>query len=85
MTITTLSSRELNHDVSNAKKKAARKGPVIITDRGKPSHVLLTYEEFERLSGRRQSLVDGLSMTGLSEIDFMPPRVEIKIRGVDLF
>ncbi|NKL24356.1 type II toxin-antitoxin system Phd/YefM family antitoxin [Rhizobium leguminosarum] len=83
MTITTLSSRELNHDVSNA-KKAARKGPVIITDRGKPSHVLLTYEEFQRLSGRTQSLVDGLSMPGLSEINFMPSRVEIKTRGVDL-
>ncbi|MEI1247512.1 type II toxin-antitoxin system prevent-host-death family antitoxin [Rhizobium aouanii] len=83
MTITTLSSRELNHDVSNA-KKAARNGPVIITDRGKPSHVLLTYEEFQRLSGRRQGLIEGLSMPGLSEIDFMPPRVEIKTREVDL-
>ncbi|EJC83103.1 prevent-host-death family protein [Rhizobium leguminosarum bv. trifolii WSM2297] len=83
MTVTTLSSRELNHDVSSA-KKAAKKGPVIITDRGKPSHVLLTYEEFQRLSGSRQSLVDGLSMPGLSEIDFMPTRVEIKTRGVDL-
>jgi len=83
MTVTTLSSRELNHDVSSA-KKAAKKGPVIITDRGKPSHVLLTYEEFQRLSGSRQSLVDGLSMPGLSDIDFMPTRVEIKTRGVDL-
>ena len=83
MTVTTLSSRELNHDVSSA-KKAAKKGPVIITDRGKPSHVLLTYEEFQRLSGSRQSLVDGLSMPGLSEIDFMPTRVEVKTRGVDL-
>ncbi|ACI57819.1 prevent-host-death family protein (plasmid) [Rhizobium leguminosarum bv. trifolii WSM2304] len=83
MTVTTLSSRELNHDVSSA-KKAAKKGPVIITDRGKPSHVLLTYEEFQRLSGSRQSLIDGLSMPGLSEIDFMPTRVEIKTRGVDL-
>ncbi|EJT01765.1 prevent-host-death family protein (plasmid) [Rhizobium sp. CCGE 510] len=55
-------------------------GPVIITDRGKPSHVLLTYEAFQRLSGRRKSLVDGLSMPGLSEIAFMPTRVEIKIR-----
>lgn len=36
MSITTLTSRELNHDVSNA-KKAARNGPVIITDRGRPS------------------------------------------------
>ncbi|EJB06613.1 prevent-host-death family protein [Rhizobium leguminosarum bv. trifolii WSM597] len=83
MTVTTVSSRELNHDVSSA-KKAAKKGPVIITDRGKPSHVLLTYEEFQRLSGSRQSLIDGLSMPGLSEIDFMPTRVEIKTRGVDL-
>lgn len=74
MTVTTLSSREFNHDVSCA-KKAAKEGPVIITDRGKPSHVLLTYEEFQRLSGNRKSLVDGLSMPGLSEIDFMPTRV----------
>ncbi|WP_037079632.1 type II toxin-antitoxin system prevent-host-death family antitoxin [Rhizobium sp. CCGE 510] len=79
MTITTLSSHEFIHHVSSA-KKAAQMGPVIITDRGKPSHVLLTYEAFQRLSGRRKSLVDGLSMPGLSEIAFMPTRVEIKIR-----
>lgn len=39
MTITTLSSRELNQDVTRA-KKAAKNGPVFITDRGKPAHVL---------------------------------------------
>ena len=39
MSITTLSSRELNQDVTKA-KKAALHGPVFITDRGKPSHVL---------------------------------------------
>ncbi|MGV2181447.1 type II toxin-antitoxin system Phd/YefM family antitoxin [Rhizobium rhizogenes] len=83
MSITTLSSRELNHDVSSA-KKAARKGPVIITDRGKPSHVLLTYDEFERLTGKHRSLAAALAMSGLSEIDFDPPRVEIAPRGVDL-
>ena len=44
MTITTVSSRDLNQDVSRA-KKAARDGPVVITDRGKPSHVLMTYAE----------------------------------------
>ncbi|MCF9010316.1 type II toxin-antitoxin system Phd/YefM family antitoxin, partial [Pseudomonas carnis] len=38
MTITTISSREFNQDTSGA-KKAARKGPVFITDRGKPAHV----------------------------------------------
>ncbi|MCO6180731.1 type II toxin-antitoxin system prevent-host-death family antitoxin [Ciceribacter sp. RN22] len=83
MTVTTLSSRELNHDVSSA-KKAAQSGPVIITDRGRPSHVLMTYEEFERLSGTRRSLAAALSMPGLSDIEFAPARIAIKPREVDL-
>lgn len=83
MAITTLSSRELNHDVSSA-KKAAKGGPVIITDRGKPSHVLMTYNEFERLTGKHRSLVEALAMPGLSAIDFEPHRAEISPREVDL-
>ena len=83
MSITSLSSRELNHDVSRA-KKAAKKGPVVITDRGKPSHVLMTYSEFVRLTGKRRKLVDALSMPGLSTIELDPPRAEIAPREVDL-
>lgn len=81
--MSTLTSRELNHDVSSA-KKAAQNGPVIITDRGKPSHVLMTYDDFKRLSGKRRSLVETLSMPGLSEIDFSPERAAIILRAVDL-
>lgn len=73
MTITTLSSRELNHDVSRA-KKAAKSGPVFITDRGKPAHVLLSYEEYQRLTGKRRNLVEALSMPGLSDIEVEFPR-----------
>lgn len=83
MVVTTLSSRELNHDVSSA-KKAAKTGPVIITDRGKPSHVLMTYDEFERLSGKHRNLVEALAMPGLSSIEFEPQRAEIMPREVDL-
>ncbi|MGN7735295.1 type II toxin-antitoxin system Phd/YefM family antitoxin [Ensifer sp. 22564] len=79
MGVTTLSSRELNHDVSSA-KKAAKSGPVIITDRGKPSHVLMTYDEFERLSGKHRNLVEALAMPGLSAIDFEPQRAQIAPR-----
>jgi prevent-host-death family protein len=50
MSITTLSSREFNQDTSRA-KKAAKNGPVFVTDRGRPSHVLLTIEEYRRLTG----------------------------------
>ena len=83
MTITRLSSRELNHDVSSA-KKAARNGPVVITDRGRPSHVLMTYDAFCRLTGERRSLAQALAMPGLSGVDFDPPRTEIAPRDVDL-
>ncbi|MFN7025426.1 MAG: type II toxin-antitoxin system Phd/YefM family antitoxin [Pseudorhizobium sp.] len=83
MGITSLTSRELNHDVSRA-KKAAEAGPVVITDRGRPSHVLMTYSEFERLSGKRRNLADALSMPGLSTIDYNPPRSVMKAREIDL-
>ncbi|SFD18505.1 prevent-host-death family protein [Bosea sp. CRIB-10] len=83
MTRITLSSRELNHDVSSA-KKAAQEGPVVITDRGKPSHVLMTYGEFQRLSGKRRNLVEALAMPGLSGVDFDPPRAQIAPRKIDL-
>ena len=69
MTITTLTSRELNHDIGRA-KKAAKSGPVFITDRGKPTHVLLSIEEYRRLAGQRRTLVEALSMAGLADIDF---------------
>ncbi|NWJ27487.1 type II toxin-antitoxin system Phd/YefM family antitoxin [Rhizobium sp. RM] len=83
MATTRLTSRELNHDVGRA-KKAAEAGPVVITDRGRPSHVLMTYGDFERLTGKHHNLVDALSMPGLSNIDFDPSRSVIATREVDL-
>ena len=73
MAITTLSSREFNQDTSRA-KKAAADGPVFITDRGKPAHVLLNIEEYRRLSGRRRNIIDALAMPGIADIEFDPPR-----------
>ena len=73
MAITTLSSREFNQDTSRA-KKAASDGPVFITDRGRPAHVLLSIEEYQRLAGQRRSIVEALSMPGLSEIEVEFPR-----------
>jgi prevent-host-death family protein len=83
MAITTLSSREFNQDTSRA-KKAASKGPVFITDRGKPAHVLLSMEEYQRLSGQRRNILDALSMPGLAGIELDPPKVQISARPADL-
>ena len=84
MTITTLSSRAFNQDASGAKKAASRH-PVFITDRGRPSHVLLSIEEYQRLTRSRPTIVEMLAMPGADQIEFDPPSLRDDwLRGVDL-
>lgn len=73
-----LSAREFNRDVSRAKRQAAH-GPVVITDRGKPSFVLVSIAEYRRLSGSRGSLVDRLSMADDFDIEFEPARLDLRV------
>lgn len=75
MAITTFSSREFNQDTSRA-KHAARKGPVYITDRGRPAHVLLTIEDYQKLTGGTRSLADALHLPGVADIEFNPPKLD---------
>ena len=82
MTITTLSSREFNQGASEA-KRAANKGPVFITDRGRPAHVLLSFEDYQRLTQQRRNIADALAMPGNVDIEFDPPRVTIGSRPAD--
>jgi prevent-host-death family protein len=83
MTVTTLTSREFNQDTSGA-KKAASKGPVFITDRGRPAHVLLTIEDYLRLTGEHLSLAEALAQPG-ANFEFNPPRLRRGIiKPVDL-
>ena len=82
MTITTLTSREFNQWTSEA-KRAANKGPVFITDRGRPAHVLMSFEDYQRLTKQRRNIADALAMPGIADIEFDPPRVTIKPRPVD--
>jgi prevent-host-death family protein len=83
MTVTTVSSREFNQD-SNRAKRAAKDGPVFITDRGKAAHVLLSIEDYWKLTGRRAKISELLAMQGGDDIDFDPPRIEIARRDADL-
>jgi len=69
--ITTFSSREFNHDTSKAKKAASR-GPVFITDRGRPAHVLLTIKDYRLLTHSQSSIVELLAMPVGGDIDFEP-------------
>ncbi len=56
---------------------------MFITDRGKPAHVLLSIQEYQRLSGQGRSILDALSMPGLAEIEFDPPKLEISMRPTE--
>jgi PHD/YefM family antitoxin component YafN of YafNO toxin-antitoxin module len=80
VSITTLTSRECDQDTSQA-KKAADSGPVFITDRGRPAHVLLSIEEYRRLAGQRRSIIDALASE--DEVDFDQPRSNIAITPPD--
>jgi prevent-host-death family protein len=83
MSVTTISSRDFNQDTSNA-KKAARRGPVIITDRGRPAHVLLSIEQYQALTAPVSNIVDLLALPGAERVRFNPPKLRKLTRAVDL-
>lgn len=78
----TFSSREFNQKLSEA-KKAAAEGPVFITDRGAPRHVLMTIEDYYRLTGGA-SIVDLLSMPESDDIEFEPAKATVATRPAEL-
>lgn len=83
MPITTLTSRAFNQDTSRA-KKAALAGPVIITDRGKPAHVLLSIQDYRKVLGKTRSIADLLAMPGAEDIKIEVPVSKELARPADL-
>jgi len=80
---TFMTSRQFNQDTSGAKKAAAR-GPVIITDRGRPAHVLLSIEQYRALAGKPANIVELLASPGAEDVEFDPPRLDtLAIRPED--
>ncbi len=74
MNITTFSSRQFNQDVSKA-KRAAFGGPVFITDRGHPAHVLLTITDYQEIIEKPESITELLAMPDADDIDFDPHKL----------
>lgn len=67
-------SRDFNQDTGGA-KPAANDGPVYITDRGRPSHVLLTFEDYQRLSANTATIVERLAHpSGVEAVEFHAPK-----------
>lgn len=74
MAITTFSSRQFSRYTSRA-KKATEDGPVIITYRGRPSHVLLSIEGYRALLAHDKSLGELIAMDDADSVEFEPPEI----------
>jgi prevent-host-death family protein len=73
----TLTAREFNQDTARAKREAAS-GPVFVTDRGKPTHVLLTVADYERLTGPKMTVAEAFYWPGAADIDLPLPERKIE-------
>lgn len=77
--------QEAKAHLSELVKRAASQGPQEITLHGRPVAVVLSREDFERLTGNSRSLVDFMRASplyGLDEIEF--PRDRSPTREVAL-
>lgn len=83
MSITTISSREFNQHTSDA-KHAAKSGPVFITDRGRTAHVLLSFDDYQKLTSQKRNIADSLSLPPVVEIEFEPPKFSLQAKPADL-
>lgn len=78
MKITTITSRKFSQDIGKAKRHASM-GPVFITDRGRTAHVLLSIEDYLKITEKEESIVELLAMPEAADIDFDPPRLNRKM------
>lgn len=84
MAVHTFSSRDFTRGVSAA-KRAAAKGPVFITDRGRPAFALLNIEDYYRIVGKDETtlleVMEGIP--GGAGIEFEPPRLNLQVGSAE--
>jgi hypothetical protein len=68
-----MTSREFNQDAGRA-TKAANEGPAFIINRGRSAHVLMSIEDYRRLTGAEMSLLEAVAQPD-ADFDFDPPRL----------
>ena len=65
----TVTSRSFNQDPTAA-KRAATISPVQITERGKVSHILLSIDKYQEITGGSENIVDMLAMPEADDFEF---------------
>ena len=83
--MTVMTNQEFKQNVNQA-QNAAQTEPVIITDRGEPAYVLMTYAEYEKTlqSKSVRSSLDALMPLDAADIELeLQPRSRAQRRPVD--
>ncbi|MGI8759968.1 MAG: type II toxin-antitoxin system Phd/YefM family antitoxin [Jatrophihabitantaceae bacterium] len=73
----TVTAAEFNQRPSQV-KRAAEQEPVVITERSRPSFVLLTYAEYQRLLRTPSDLAEWLEMDEEIEFEIDPVGLDIR-------
>ncbi len=71
----TISSREFGRNVGGA-KKASLDRPVVITERGKPSYVLMSIGQYRQLAHSSLSLACALAQEGQGDVELDIPELK---------
>lgn len=79
----TISSREFGRNVGQA-KKASLERPVLITERGKPSHVLMSIDQYRQLALSSLSLACALAQDGAADVELDMPELKELYRVAEL-
>jgi hypothetical protein len=78
-----LSSNSFSND-PDAARMAANHGPVFITERGLPTHVLLNIADYQKLLGQTGNVTALLSMSSVVDVDWTPTNVVLSSRPTGL-
>ena len=79
----TTTSQEFNRQASALRHRATAE-PLLITDRGRPAQVLLSYAAYQALQGPAKSVADLLAMPVADELDDVLQRSREWARSADL-
>ena len=79
--MTTVTAAEFNQRPSQV-KRAAKEEPVVITEHSRPSFVLLTYAEYQRLLRTPTNLAEWLEMDDEVEFEIEPAGLDIRPANV---
>lgn len=81
--VRTMTSREFNRDTAAAKRAAAH-GPVVVTDRDRPAHVLLSWAHYRRLVDGGRTPVDVIASADVADVELpLPERTVARDPGLD--